>query len=854
MARGLLRIYLGAAPGVGKTVAMLSEAHRRLSRGTDVVVGLIETHGREFTASQCEGLEVVTRTAVQHRSATFFELDVEAVLRRSPEVVLVDELAHTNAPGSRHAKRWEDIDDLLVAGIDVISTVNIQHLESLNDVVEAITGVKQRETVPDDVVRSADQIELVDMSPESLRRRMAHGNIYGPEKIDAALSNYFRPGNLSALRELALLWVADRVDETLERYRASHGISTSWPTRERVVVALTGGPEGETLLRRAAQIASRGAGSELLACHVTRADGLVDPGAEDVVAQRRLVQELGGAFHTVAGDDVGEALLDFARGVNATQIVIGSRRGGPVQALLSRGIGEVVAAGAGDIDVHLVGHAEARGGRRWTGRLGLSTRRVVSGWLLATVGVALTSLLLVPTRAAHDLPLEVLAYLSLTVACAIVGGLWPALFCAVASSLVINWFFTEPVGTLTISDPRNVIALLVFVLVAASVASVVHLAARRSEQAVRAQRESRVLASLAQSLLGETDPVPALLEQARSTFGMQAAALVSRPTIRDLWTVVGAVGFFDIEHLGEASVRSPVDANTELVLIGPVLEADQQRLVSAFASHAAALLTRGRLVSQASEAKGLARDNRARTALLAAVSHDLRTPLASIKAAISSLRQDDVRFDPDDEASLLESIEESTDQLGSLIGNLLDMSRLQTGTITAHLQEIALSEVVEQTRHSLSDPGRVRSRFDGSLPLVQADVGLLDRVLANVLENALRHSPGRREVVVQAERIGDRVEIRVVDRGSGVADDAKERIFAPFQRGGDAPRGEGVGLGLAVARGLTELMDGRLWPEDTPGGGLTIALSLPTARLAGKTAGKTAEPVEAEGARGPAGP
>ena len=830
MARGLLRIYLGAAPGVGKTVAMLSEAHRRAERGTDVVVGLVETHGRAFTDSQLGGLEVVPRRTLEHRGTTFEEMDVDAILRRAPDVALVDELAHTNAPGSRNAKRWEDIEELIAAGIDVISTVNIQHLESLNDVVESITGIKQRETVPDDVVRSAaDQIELVDMSPESLRRRMAHGNIYQAEKIDAALANYFRPGNLSALRELALLWLADRVDETLERYRESHGISQSWPTRERVVVALTGGPEGETLLRRAGQIASRGAGGELLACHVAQSDGLVDGGADLIVAQRRLVQELGGAFHTVAGDDVGEAILDFARGVNATQIVIGTSRHGAVRGFLSRGIGEAVAAEAGDIDVHLVGHTTVSTTSRRPGRGSLSLRRRVGGWVLALLGILAITLILVPTRGTHDLPLEVLVYLALTVGCALLGGVWPAVFCAVASSLVINWFFTEPVGTLTINSPQNALALLVFVVVGVSVASVVHLAARRSAQAIEAQHESRTLATLAQSLLGVADPVRGLLDQAMTTFSMTGAALVTRPTVRDPWQVLGSTGDFTVDDITRASVRAPVDEDTELVLVGPVLPAEERGLVSAFTSHAASVLTRERLVAEAATAKGLARDNRARTALLAAVSHDLRTPLASIKAAVSSLRQEDVRFSAEDEAALLETVEESTDRLGTLIGNLLDMSRIQTGTITARLETLSVGEAVHAADSALTEPGRVRLQVDESADLVIADAGLLDRVLANVLENAVRHSPGRREILVQSGRIGKRVQIRVVDRGTGVADDAKERIFAPFQREGDAPRGDGVGLGLAVARGLTELMDGVLTAEDTPGGGLTVVLELPLA-------------------------
>ena len=263
--RGQLRIYLGAAPGVGKTAAMLAEGKRRMERGADVVVGLVETHGRAYTAKLLDGLEVVPRRSTEHRGAIFTDLDVDAVLARQPQIVLVDELAHTNIPGSPRQRRFEDIDVLLEAGIDVISTVNIQHLESLNDAVFAITGARQRETVPDQVVRRADQIELVDMSPEALRRRMAHGNIYRAEKVDAALASFFRPGNLAALRELALLWLADRVDEHLTQYREDHDIEATWPTRERVVVALTGGPEGETVLRRAARIASRGAGGELLA-------------------------------------------------------------------------------------------------------------------------------------------------------------------------------------------------------------------------------------------------------------------------------------------------------------------------------------------------------------------------------------------------------------------------------------------------------------------------------------------------------------------------------------------------------------------------------------------------------------
>src|ERR1700749_1135434 len=295
--RGELRIYLGAAPGVGKTYAMLGEAHRRLERGTDLVAAVVETHGRKKTAELMEGIEIIPPLYIEYRGTRFPELDVEAVLRRQPQVVLVDELAHTNTPGSRNPKRWQDVEELLDAGITVITTVNVQHLESLNDVVAQITGIEQQEKVPDEVVRAADQIELVDITPEALRRRLAHGNVYAPERIDAALSNYFRQGNLTALRELALLWLADRVEEGLQRYREQHGITGTWETRERIVVALTGGPEGDALIRRAARIATRGSGADLIAVHVSRSDGLLGSGSAGLESQRLLVESLGGSYH-----------------------------------------------------------------------------------------------------------------------------------------------------------------------------------------------------------------------------------------------------------------------------------------------------------------------------------------------------------------------------------------------------------------------------------------------------------------------------------------------------------------------------------------------------------------------------
>ncbi|WP_326731360.1 sensor histidine kinase KdpD [Streptomyces phaeochromogenes] len=831
MARGKLRIYLGAAPGVGKTYAMLSEAHRRVERGTDCVVAFVEHHNRPRTEVMLHGLEQIPRRELEYRGTVFTEMDVDAVLARHPEVALVDELPHTNIPGSRNAKRWQDVEELLAAGIDVITTVNIQHLESLGDVVESITGVRQQETVPDEVVRRADQIELVDMSPQALRRRMAHGNIYKPDKVDAALSNYFRPGNLTALRELALLWVADRVDEYLTEYRNEHRVSKIWGSRERIVVGLTGGPEGRTLIRRAARLAEKGAGGEVLAVYIARSDGLTSASPKELAVQRTLVEDLGGTFHHVIGEDIPTALLDFARGVNATQIVLGVSRRKGWQYVFGPGVGATVARESGpDLDVHLITHDEAGKGRGLpvarSARLGRS--RVIWGWLVGVAGPALLTLLLTGVTPSVGLANDMLLFLTLTVAAALLGGLYPALASAVVGSLLLNWFFTPPVHTLTIADPKNIVAIAIFVGVAVSVASVVDLAARRTHQAARLRAESEILSVLAGSVLRGETSLEALLERVRETFGMESVALLERASDVDSWTCAGSVGPRPCRSPEDADVDMPVGDHMTLALSGRVLPAEDRRVLAAFAAQAAVVLDRQRLQSQADQSRALAEGNRIRTALLAAVSHDLRTPLAGIKAAVSSLRSEDVAWSEEDHAELLEGIEEGADRLDNLVGNLLDMSRLQTGTVTPLIREIDLDEVVPMALGGVPEDS-VELDIPETLPMVAVDPGLLERSVANLVENAVKYSPAEERVLVSASAMADRVEVRVVDRGPGVPDPAKDRIFEPFQRYGDAPRGAGVGLGLAVARGFAESMRGTLTAEDTPGGGLTMVLTLPAA-------------------------
>ncbi|MFG2307185.1 ATP-binding protein [Streptomyces sp. NPDC048566] len=843
MGRGKLRIYLGAAPGVGKTYAMLAEAHRRVERGTDCVVAFVEHHRRPRTEVMLHGLEQVPLRELEYRGATFSEMDVDAVLRRAPAVALVDELAHTNIPGSRNDKRWQDVADLLAAGIDVVSTVNIQHLESLGDVVESITGVRQRETVPDEVVRRADQIELVDMSPPALRRRMAHGNIYTSDKVDAALSNYFRPGNLTALRELALLWVADRVDEYLTEYRSEHRVSRIWGSRERIVVGLTGGPEGRTLIRRAARLAEKGAGGEVMAVYIARSDGLTSASPKELALQRTLVEDLGGTFHHVVGDDIPAALLDFARGVNATQIVLGSSRRKTWQYVLGPGVGVTVARESGpDLDVHIVTHEEAAKGRGLPvargARLGRS--RIIWGWLIGLGGPVVLALLLntVDLGLANDM----LLFLSVTVAAALLGGLLPALASAAFGSLLLNFFYTTPLHRLTIADPKNIVALVIFVGVAVSVASVVDLAARRTHQAARLRAESEILSFLAGSVLRGETSLEALLERVRETFAMESVALLERVSDVEPWTCAGSVGPDPSTRPEDADADMPVGDHMALALSGRVLPASDRRVLAAFAAQAAVVLDRQRLQHEADQAKELAEGNRIRTALLAAVSHDLRTPLAGIKASVSSLRSDDIAWSEEDRAELLAGIEDGADRLDHLVGNLLDMSRLQTGTVAPLIRAIDLDEVVPMALGGVPEDG-VDLEIPESLPMVAVDAGLLERAVANLVENAVKYSPPGERVLVAASAIADRVEVRVVDKGPGVPDEAKDRIFAPFQRYGDAPRGTGVGLGLAVARGFAEAMGGTLNAEDTPGGGLTMVL---TVRAVDRVPAKDVSPAAAE--------
>ncbi|KIS27421.1 histidine kinase [Arthrobacter sp. SPG23] len=850
MARGTLRIFLGAAPGVGKTYEMLEEAHRLLKRGEDVVVAFALDHGRAETRALMDGLEIIPPRRLPYRGTEFDEMDLDAVIRRAPVTAVVDEYAHSNVPGSRHAKRWEDIDELLDAGINVLSTVNIQHLASLGDVVASITDVRQAETVPDDVVRRADQIHLVDISPELLRQRLGDGKIYAPDKIDAALSNYFRLGNLTALRELALLWLADRVDEGLARYRAENDINATWPARERIVIGLTGGPEGEILIRRGARILKRVNGGDLLAVHVRAADGVASESPQALEAQRRLIQDLGGSYHIVAGEDPANALLDFARSVNATQIVVGTSRHGKLESvlggLLGGGIGTRVVRDSGDIDVHMVSHPLSGIGAGPQRQRDLGRTRVIAGFILAIVLPPVLQWLL-GLNPDPNVATAVLVQLTGSITVALIGGFWPAILAALWSSLLVNYFSTAPFRTLTIQDPQNVLALLVFVGVSAAVAVVVDLSARRSKEAARARAEATTLSDLTRSTATSEDTVTDLLQQALDVFSMRGAALYDtadatpRNTEKD-WKVIAHAGELPPPATGDPALggqdlrtenSQQIDTATKLVLYGRPLPASERRLLAVFGVHLAAQLELRQLASSRREVLRLAESNTMRTSILRAVSHDLRTPLAGIKLAVGSLLQKNVHYTPEQEQELLETIDECSDRLDLLVGNLLDMSRITSDAAKPLLRPVRWYDIIPAALHG-TPAGSVRVELPPNMPEIDADPGMLERVIANIVENAIKYAPGSDIVIVgTAGGLSNETltghpagELRIIDHGRGVPAESILEMFRPFQRLDDIPQTTGVGLGLAVAKGFTEAMGGTLTAEPTPGGGLTMVIRL----------------------------
>nr|O34971.1 RecName: Full=Sensor protein KdpD [Rathayibacter rathayi]AAB84261.1 protein kinase KdpD [Rathayibacter rathayi]CAA05169.1 protein kinase [Rathayibacter rathayi] len=831
------RVLLGAPRGVGKTFTMLEEAKPLRDEGVDVVVAVVETHGRAGTAAALVGLEVVPRLTVEHRGVVLTEMDVAGVIvRRAPQLALVDELAHTNASRQRTEKRWQDVEAILDAGIDVMSTVNIQHIESLTDVVHKITGAPQRETIPDEVLRAAREIEVIDVTPVAAGA-LASGLVYPAERIDAALSNYFRLGNLTGLRELALLWLADEVDSALKNYRAEQGIDSTWETRERVVVALTGGPEGDSHPPGATHCRPCGRG-ELLAVHVTGQDGFAPP-TRGLWRQRSLVESLGGSYHQVIGDDI--ALVEFARAANATQLVIGvSRRGRLARRCPVRGSVDGHRE-SGNIDVHIVNHAAA-GGRFTLPRMAggaLTVKRRLSGLALTLILGPLITAVLVTFRSPDSITSDVLTYQVLVVLVALVGGIWPALLAAVLSGITLDYFLVEPLFTVTVDKPLHLFALALYITIAMMVSYVVDQAARRTRVARRSAAESELLATIAGSVLRGDGALQSLVSRTRKVWVEGCDCWM--PRVRPITPTrpPGADGQTAADHAvicadGEPAsddrvVLVPVGERATLELHGADLDASERRLLAVIAAQIDAALEHEALSVTAREVGPLAETDRVRTALLSAVSHDLRRPFdgGNQKGGWLALHRDDpVCRRPGGAAR---DRRRKPAHLSVLVTDLLDVSRVQAGVLGVTVRQVDVEDVLPRALDELGvGPDQVVLDLDAAVGPVLADPGLLQRVLVNLLANALRFSPEGAVPTID-QSFGDTVQIRVTDHGPGIAADRRDDVFVPFQRLGDTDNSTGLGLGLALSKGFTVGMGGELDTEDTPGGGLTMVVTLPVA-------------------------
>ncbi|MEU2552650.1 DUF4118 domain-containing protein [Streptomyces sp. NPDC013313] len=834
MARGRLRVYLGAAPGVGKSYAMLAEGRRRRGRGTDVVIGLVEPHGRRLTAQMAEGLELVPRRTMVYRGREFTEMDLDAVLARRPQVALVDELAHTNVPGCRNEKRWQDVEELLDAGIDVVSTLNIQHLLSLADVVEEITGVRQAETIPDEVVRRAEQVELVDMTPEALRRRMVHGNVYPPDRVEVALTHYFRPGNLTALRELALLWVADRVEEGLQRYRAEHGIVAPWETKERIVVALSGKRDEEALIRRAVRIAGRIPGSDLLAVHVAGDDGRVAADPVVLAAHRALVESLGGSYHQVVDADVAEALLEFARAENATQIVLGGSYR-PLHELLGDRVVARVTRWAGGLDVHVLTHERRERARvpappALTG--GLGRGRFWWGLLLVAVLLPVLTVVLTTVRG-FGLAGELLLYLMAVVGVAVVGGLHPALLAAVGAGVLADYFFVQPVHSLAMARVGDAAVLVLFIVVAAVVSVAVERSARRARRHARASAEAGALADLATSALRDRDDLPSLLERVRTTFGLDALSLLQRDgSDSRRWFVTASSGPHPPERPEQAETEVSVTDELVLAARGGPLDAGDRRVLHGCAAQVAASWESRRSRRQAEALNERAVSDRRRAEALRAAASDLEAEVAAAQGALEQLRERRTPASAAQWAALCDRSQQAVRRIGALVGDVLDLSRVHAGALDVHLRPVDMDEVMAVALGDLGPGGHTLTlEMTEDLPDVIADATVVTRVVTDLAAHALRRSPDGEPPAVAVGTADGRVEIRLADHGP-LDVEAREAVGVPVPVTGLVPR---------LCADLTQLIGGELRWEATAGGGLTAVLTLPAAAESGRAARRVAD-------------
>jgi len=858
--RGRLKIFLGYAAGVGKTYAMLEASHQRKAEGVDAVVGYVETHGRVETQAMLVDLEVIPRQQIIYRGVQLPEMDIDAVLRRKPQLVLVDELAHTNVPGSRHAKRYQDVEELLANGIDVYTTLNIQHIESLTDVITQITGTVVRETVPDSVIDDVTDIELVDLPPDELINRLQEGKVYVPDQAQRAIEKFFRKGNLTALRELAMRRAAERVNDQMRAYMQTRAIQGPWPASEHLLVCISPGTLGERLVRTGRRLADE-LKAEWIALYVETPDqaGMSQAQRDKVTNTLKLAEELGARTITLPGQSVAETVMEYAHRHNITKLIVGKPIHSQWRELLHGSVVDQLIRLSRAIDVYVISSEAEPSTEKFVQAMRPHRPWIRYLWsfllVLAASGI---SDMVTPRISPTNL---VVIFLLAVVIAAVYLGRGPAILASILSVLSFDFFFVPPYLTLAVSDTEYLLTFLGLLSVSLVISQLTSMVREQAEAARYSEIQTVALYELGRDLTvttGLENVAQTVITSIEKTFNRNAAIFLPiGGTLKDYavspgliisedelavasWAFKqGQVAGRGTDTLPEASMRyRPLITRrgvvgvlgTQSTIPGQSLNRDQIRTLDTFANQIALAIERARLDEQARQAELLEITDKLQNALLNSISHDLRTPLASITGALSSLMEDQMALDENARRSLIETASEEADRLNRLVGNLLDMTRLESGAMHIKREDCDIQDVIGVTLEELGSRLAERSikiNIPDNLPLIPMDFVLIERVLLNIIDNALKYSSPESPIEIHA-RLGDGfMKIMVIDQGVGIPPEDLERVFDKFYRVQRPGNVSGTGLGLAISKGIVEAHAGTITAENRPGGGTVITISLP---------------------------
>lgn len=858
--RGRLKIFLGYAAGVGKTYAMLEAAHQRQQQGVDVVIGYVETHGRADTDALVQGLEFISPRQVEYKDIKLPELDTDAVIKRHPQLVLVDEFAHTNAPGSRHPKRYLDVGDILDAGIDVYTTLNVQHLESMNDVVAQVTGVVVRETVPDRVLDEASEIEVIDLPPDELLTRLKEGKVYVPDQAKRAIEKFFRKGNLSALREMSLRRAAERVDTQMRNYMRTRAIQGPWPVAERLLVCVSPSPLSEKLVRTTCRL-SEELNAEWFAVNVnlTTKPEMNQAKIERVAKTMQLAEELGARTRILTGRSIPEAVLAYAKKHNVTKIVVGKPLHPRWREFLSGSIVDKLIYASGDIDIYVINEQPDKKAPSVTDAK--PSLQPYWKYLIAVGMVAVVTIIGALIRTRLEPTNLVMLYLASTVAAAVYLGRGPALLTSLLGVLAFDYFLVPPYLTFAISDTQFLITFIGLFLVSLVVSTLTVRTQEQAEAAIQRESNTSALYALGRELTSATEQhqvAEIVIKHISQVFGRNAVIFLPENGELRMFAATAeytpdanemAVATWSFEHdqpaglgtdtLPAVSLRcQPLKtARGQIGVLGihpkeggNFLSPDQRQTFIAFANQAALAVERSILAERARQAELLQATEKLQTALLNSISHDLRTPLVSITGALSSLREESLNINEEDRNNLLDTAFGEAERLNRLVGNLLNMTKLEANAIHLRLEPCDIQDVIGAALDQLEERlgnRPVRVTIPEGLPLVSLDFTLFGQVLVNVIDNAVKYSPKDTPIDIDVTQSDDEINIHVSDRGIGIPKEDLEKVFDKFYRVSRPENVNGTGLGLAICKGIIEVIGGKIYAENREDGGTVVTITLP---------------------------